>query len=115
MRLFALILLFALCACAARQEPQPVACGQMYVILPDNFVIDLAAGSTVVLDPAMQEFAVFCGREKALEALGRLAPGLPGNWRVYTLKGEFAEIAKPVGREEFALARPAEVADWVEM
>lgn len=111
MRVFVITLALLLSACAPKQNSQ-VECRQVYVILPDNFVIDLAAGSTVTLDPAMQEFALFCNQEEALTALETVAPKLPGGWRIYTLKEEFSEIGKRRGQEEYILIKPAQLADW---
>lgn len=107
-------LLLALGACAAKHDPQTV-CNEMFIILPDNYVIDLAAGATVILDPAVQEFAIFCTRTEAQAALEGHAQALPGAWRIYTLKGEFTEVAKPDGKGKYSLAKPAEVGDWVEL
>lgn len=114
MRRVALALaLFSLCACAAKEQPQPGAeCQEMFVLLPDNYIIDLAAGSRVVIDPALREFALFCEPSEAKMALARQNP--PGNWRVYKLAGNPVEYAERRANGNRILGKPAEVADWVE-
>lgn len=113
MRLFPLVLALALaCGACARRAPVPEDCPRLYALLPGNFIVDVAAGAHVTLNPAAGEFALFCspaGAAKALEAAK-----LPGDWRVYSLKGNFAEIAETAEDGQIRLAAPAEVEDWVE-
>ena len=116
----------ALAACAGRQHlplQAPVApedCAALYVVAPGNYIIDLAEGSAVVLDPGVREFPLFCGPDTAAEALaaevneGRLPAG---DWRVYRLEGGFTDLvqeAEPGGPSPYALARKARLADWVD-
>ena len=124
--LLTLALGLALTACgggregAPRQEPVPPGdCAALYVVAPGNYIIDLAEGSSVLLDPGVREFPLFCSPGAAARALeaaqdsGRL-PG--GDWRVYRLEGGFAELvqeAEPGGPSAYALARKARLADWV--
>lgn len=89
----------------------PAGCDAMYVILPDNYVIDLAAGAKIVLNPAAHEFALFCSPDDARAALGRAAPD--GDWRVYQLNGSFNDLARSRGND-YSLAQPAEIVDWVQ-
>lgn len=105
--------LVLLCACGAKTPPPPPEdCNELYVILPGNFIIDLEGGSRVWLDPAVQEFALFCTPDAARAAFKR-ADALPGEWRIYKLEGAFADIAAVRGANEYELARPALVTDWV--
>lgn len=113
MRWLALLPLLLLCACAAKQAPQ-YRPGRLYVILPDNYVIDLAAGSQVIIDPAAQEFALFSSSGHAAKALAAAAPGLPGSWAVFEIAGDPAEIARARGSGEYVLIKPAQVIEWVE-
>lgn len=117
-------LLCALAACAKNgklESAPPIQmpkCETPYVALPDNFIIDLAAGAEVALNPARQQFALFCSPADARGALaadissGRLDSR--GQWRVYILDGKFGDIAVPCGDGQFCLATPAVVKDWVE-
>lgn len=114
MRWLPFLLLLALCACAAKQAPRELPT-RLYVILPDNYIIDLAAGSQVTIDPAVQEFALFSSPRKAADALAEAAPGLPGAWAVFEVNGNPAEIARPRGAGEYVLTRPVQVLDWIEV
>ena len=98
----------------------PEECGTLYVVAPGNFIIDLAGGADVILDPAVHAFPLFCTPETAARAraeavdAGRLPPG---DWRVYRLDGTFADLvqpAEPGAGSPYALARRARLADWVE-
>ena len=115
----------ALAACAGRahlplQAPvAPEDCAALYVVAPGNYIVDLAGGAAVVLDPSVREFPLFCAPGTAAKALaaerdaGRLPPG---DWRVYRLEGGFAELAQPAetgGPSPYALARRARLADWM--
>lgn len=112
MRWFALLPLVVLCACAAKQMPQePPA--RLFVILPDNYVIDLAAGSEIIIDPSAQEFALFPSAAAAAKALAT-AENLPGSWGVFEIAGDPAEIARPRGSGEYVLIKAAQVREWVE-
>lgn len=117
----------ALAGCAGRDEPAPAEspvapqdCPALYVVAPGNYILDLAAGSAVLLDPGVREFPLFCAPEKAAAALSRaIASGrLPeGDWRVYRLEGGFTELAQeaePGGPSPWALGRRARLADWEE-
>ena len=120
----ALACALALAACAGREQPiqTPVAqedCAALYVLAPGNYIIDLAEGSAVLLDPGVREFPLFCAPDTAVEALaaqvdeGRLPAG---DWRVYRVEGGFADLvqeAEPGGPSPYALARKARLADWV--
>lgn len=119
----------ALAACAgsgpaAPQSVQPPVppedCATLHVVAPGNFIIDLASGAEVVLDPSVREFPLFCGPDTAAQALkAALASGrLPaGDWRIYRLEGGFTDLvqtAEPGGPSPYALARQARLADWVD-
>lgn len=119
-----LALPFLLLACAAREDatsqqmPDSSVCPHALVVLPDNYVIDLAAGATVELNPAYQQFALFCSKKDAEEALaadiaaGRFAT--KSQWRVYRVQGDFAQLARPCGSGQFCLGVPAVLEDWVD-
>lgn len=89
----------------------PPGCDNLYVILPDNYVIDLAAGAKVLLDPSSQEFALFCSAMKAQKAINEAEA--TGDWRVYGVDGDFNDIVRELGAERYILRRPAQVRDWV--
>ena len=119
-----LALSFTLMACAPSHAPTPEAvrpqnCATLYVLAPGNFIIDVASGAKVLLDPSVQEFPLFCSPEAAVAALkpmlasGRLAPG---DWRIFSLEGDFTDLvqpAEPGGPSPYALAKKARLADWV--
>ena len=96
------LLLSLLCAgllagCAASQSAptsSPAPCEVAYTFAPGNYIIDLASGSEVVLDPLMHDFPLFCSPAEAQNALelalaNRQLPD--GDWRIYRL-GREADI-----------------------
>lgn len=107
-----------LAGCAASQSTptsSPTPCEVAYTFAPGNYIIDLASGSEVVLDPLMHDFPLFCTPEETQNALElALANGqLPdGDWRVYRLDGEFDDLAASSTRG-YMLKRMAPLADWV--
>lgn len=120
-------LALAACAGSGPVAPRPVQppvppedCATLHVVAPGNFIIDLASGAEVVLDPSVREFPLFCGPDTAAQALkAALASGrLPaGDWRIYRLEGGFTDLvqtAEPGGPSPYALARQARLADWVD-
>ena len=44
-------------------------CQEVYTVAPGNYIIDIAGGSMVVLDPAVQDFPLFCSPEEARAGL----------------------------------------------
>ncbi len=96
-------------------------CANLYVIAPGNFIIDLASGATVLLDPAKHEFELFCSPEAARASLrSQIENGqLPNaDWRIYTLNGSSAELAEPAlastrQSARLYLARKAALRDWI--
>lgn len=118
------ILLFCLGACSHGTEESPVvvagrSCPSPLVVLPDNYVVELAAGSIVELNPARQQFALFCTVEEAREALqadiaAQRIDGEEGRWRIYSLNGTYEQLARPCGNGQACLGQPATVLEWVD-
>lgn len=117
--LLALSLLFFV-ACARQQPAQfpPEGCAQAYTILPGNFVIDLAAGSEVMLNASAQEFVLYCNEKDARQALqlakkqGQISD--ESDWRIYLLAEPMEQIGKLCHEEDLCLAGHATVTDWLE-
>lgn len=124
MKILLFLLLSILAACAHDTgENSPVLapradCPSPLVVLPDNYIIELAAGSIVELNPARQRFALFCTVEEAREALNAdLAAGRiegEGRWRIYSLNGDYGQLAIPCGDGQACLGVPATVLEWVD-
>lgn len=116
-----LALLLAACGgkkAAESAAPVPAAapCPFVYVYAPGNYIIDIAGGSEVVLDPGVQEFELFCSPGEARAALeAAVAAGrLPaGDWRVYRLDGGLDDLALKSAANRYTLKRMAQVVDWV--
>lgn len=117
------LLLLALFACgcakspAGKDMPLPSAeqCPFVYVAAPGNYIIDIASGAEVIMDPSVQDFEVFCSPEAAREIVdaGVRSGDLPeGDWRIYRLDGAIDDLAQSQGGR-FYLRRMAQVADWV--
>ena len=140
-RLLPFILLFMLCiaACAGKtphgetagQAGQPESpamtqvatdstaapCLEAWTYAPGNFVLDVAEGADVYLEPEVQDFPLYCSAAKAREALndgvahGEL-PEANGGWAIFRVEGVFHEIARPAGYERYFLKREARLVDW---
>lgn len=103
---------------AESPAPMPVSepCPFVYVYAPGNYIIDIAGGSEVVLDPAAQEFELFCSPGDARAALDSAvaAGSLPaGDWRVYRLDGGLDDLAQQSAARRYTLKRMAQIVDWV--
>lgn len=102
---------------AEADQAQPAEpCPYVYVFAPGNYIVDIASGSEVVLDPAAQEFELFCSPGAARAAVGyAVARGsLPeGDWRIYRLDGSLDDLALKSPQQRYTLKRMAEVVDWV--
>ena len=128
-RLAAIAAALLLCACAGREapvavpeqpapQPAPSApCEEAWIYAPANYVLDIAEGAEVELDPSVQPFPLYCTPAAAREALDAeiAANRLPAEgWRMYRVAGRFNEIARPerdaAGRA--LLARKALLIDW---
>lgn len=124
MRALIIIFLLALCGCSRGGDdysPAVIArsdCPHPLVVLPDNYIIELAADAAVELNPAARQFALFCSVKEAREALAadlaaKRVEG-EGRWRVYSLDGTYEELAKPCGSGQACLGRPARLLEWVD-
>lgn len=116
MRTIVVLLCLFLCACGKSAQTVRLASDQAgaYVILPANFIIDVAAGAKVRLNPARQEFILYPDPEQARKALVMMEEGEIGeNWRVYLLEGEFNDLARKCG-VNYCLDQSCLVADWLQ-
>ena len=124
-RTAALAALLALAGCGPSagpaDEPAPAAgpapgtCERVYTFAPGNFIVDIAAGSVVAMNPGTREFPVFCTAREARDAVdARVSAGrLPeGDWRVYLLEGTFEDIGAVKGPGRYVLGRRARLVDW---
>ncbi|MBQ9405564.1 MAG: SON protein [Desulfovibrio sp.] len=95
--------------------PSPEICPFVYVAAPGNFIVDIASGAEVILDPGYQDFELFCDASEARESVQRqIAAGdlPPGDWRIYRLDGQMEDLAEVDGGR-LKLARMGEIVDWV--
>ncbi len=123
-RLICIALLgLALVACTKGQPSQDAAsaapvepCPFVYTYAPGNYIVDIASGSEVLLDPGVQEFDLFCSpgyaRAAVNEAL-RLGILTEGDWRIYRVEGSMEEIGQRLGKNQHTLARMTQIVDWV--
>lgn len=120
-KFFLLLLLPLFVACAKQPEVETFNpgsnCPRLYVLLPENYIIDLAAGSRVYLNPAFHEFIVFCSPEEAANAREKgVRQGLLADrqrWLVYELEGIPMELASICHEKALCLKNRAVVADWI--
>ena len=122
-RLF-LMASLVLTACVKTPEPAPAPtpappsepCPYVDVDAPGNYIIDIAGGADVVLDPGASDFELFCSPGAARAAVNAdVAAGrLPeGDWRIYRLDGDLDDLAQPLPSHRYMLKRMAQVVDWV--
>ena len=113
----------ALVACnrtQSAQEPAPAAhvepCPFVYTYAPGNYIVDIASGSEVILDPGVQEFDLFCSPGEARAAVNEAVHlgVLPqGDWRIYRLDGSMEEIGQRQRANQHTLSRMTQIVDWV--
>lgn len=114
------------CACAGHdsvmekrdlsRQPAAEDCPVLYVLAPANYIIELAADSRVILDPAWHEFVLYCSSaaaRKAQDEMVKLGAVRPGEWRVFILEGSYEELAK-IENGCMILASPARLQTWLE-
>jgi len=120
----AALLSLALIACTKAQPTQedaPAApvepCPFVYAYAPGNYIVDIASGSEVILDPGVQEFDLFCSPGQARAAVNeavRLGVLPEGDWRIYRLEGSMEEIGQRQQHSNtHTLARMTQIVDWV--
>lgn len=120
-KIFLLLLLPFFAACARHHDGEVFLpgseCPKLYVLLPENYIIDLAAGSRVSLNPAFHEFIVFCSPEEAMRMREKgIRQGLLQSnqrWVVYELEGNPAELASWRHGTTLCLKNSALVQDWI--
>ena len=98
------------------QEFPVEPCPFVYVFAPGNYIIDIASGSQVVLDPGVQEFDLFCSPGEARAAVNeavRLGVLTEGDWRIYRLEGSMEEIGQRQRNNQHTLTRMTQIVDWV--
>lgn len=120
------LLFLALTACASKEKDSGIltekdvltGCDNPYVVLPGNYIIDLAAGSEVILNPDIHNFALFCDATEARQTLqndletGRVRK--ENDWRVYRLEGNTAKIGRNCGNNQTCLNEPAKIIEWLD-
>ena len=113
----------ALVACTKAQTAQNAApaapvepCPFVYTYAPGNYIVDIASGSEVILDPGVQEFDLFCSPGDARAAVNeavRLGVLTEGDWRIYRVEGSMEEIGQRVRNKQHTLTRMTQIVDWV--
>ena len=112
----------ALVACTKAQSTQNAApapvdpCPLVYTYAPGNYIVDIASGAEVLLDPGVQEFDLFCTPAEARAAVNEaLRQGIlnEGDWRIYRVEGSMEEIGQRLGKSQHTLARMTQIMDWV--
>ena len=112
----------ALVACTKAQSTQNAApapvdpCPLVYTYAPGNYIVDIASGSEVILDPGVQEFDLFCSPGEARAAVNEAVHlgVLPqGDWRIYRLDGSMEEIGQRQRANQHTLSRMTQIVDWV--
>ena len=113
----------ALVACTKAQNAQNAApaaqvepCPFVYTYAPGNYIVDIASGSEVILDPGVQDFDLFCSPGDARAAVNeavRLGVLTEGDWRIYRVEGSMEEIGQRLRNNQHTLTRMTQIVDWV--
>ncbi|MDR2743851.1 MAG: SON protein [Desulfovibrio sp.] len=117
--LFLLALLLTSCAdktLAPKPSLSAADCPVLYVFAPGNYIMDIAGGAEVVLDPGVQEFPLFCSPQAARAYVNREVKAgdlAAGDWRIYRLEGSFEDLAQEADNGRHTLKRLASAVDWV--
>ncbi len=121
--LFLFCLALGLSACAgmhAKDVPEPKSpakhCDRLYTYAPGFLMIDVAAGSDVILMPKTRQFPVFCSAKEAGDHLRSQISSheMPeGDWGIYALNGG-TELAMETPDGQLLLAKDAKLSEWVE-
>ena len=99
-RLF-LMASLVLTACVKTPEPAPAPtpappsepCPYVYVYAPGNYIIDIAGGADVVLDPGASDFELFCSPGAARAAVNAAGSLILGFAAFIALHAAFAQLA----------------------
>lgn len=114
-KIYILFFVLMLLACSTKDENMTIAPQETpYVILPANFIIDLAADSTVQLNPGVQDFIIYPGSQEAKTAFTKARLNRD-EWRVYRVEGDFAEITRTCGPNLYCLTIPSRIVDWEQL
>ncbi len=101
----------------AAAPPPPGDCEIVYTYAPSFYVINIAGGDAVVVDPFSQDFPLFCDPGEAKAALqkdlssGRLTSKV--DWLVYRVWGEWDDLAAKNPEGGYMLKHTAPLVDWV--
>ncbi|MBO4369562.1 MAG: hypothetical protein J5803_05640 [Desulfovibrio sp.] len=109
--LFLLFLSFTLSACAGRKSEEssfealfteealslPENCHEAWIYAPSHYILEMAEGNTVRLDPLYHDFPLFCSAQDAAQHLrsdiaNNMIPD--GSWALYKIQGTMEELAK---------------------
>lgn len=117
------LLALPLLACVKAQPqldtlPAPAAepCPFVYVYAPGNYIIEIASGAEVILDPGVQDFDLFCSPGEARTAVNeavRIGVLPDGDWRIFRLDGTMEDLGQRQHNNQYMLNRMAQVVDWV--
>ena len=117
------LLCIALVACTKTQPAQEAApaapaepCPFVYTYAPGNYIVDIASGAEVILDPGVQDFELFCSPGDARAAVNealKLGILTEGDWRIYRVEGSMEEIGQRQHNNQHTLTRMTQIVDWV--
>ena len=100
----------------ARPAPAAEPCPFVYVYAPGNYIIEIASGAEVILDPGVQDFDLFCSPGEARTAVNeavRIGVLPDGDWRIFRLDGTMEDLGQRQHNNQYMLNRMAQVVDWV--
>lgn len=92
-------------------------CTEIYSFAPAAYVIHIVSGDAVILDPSANDFQIFCDVESAKSALekAQMTGRIPaGDWKIYRVYGEWADMAVESAPGVYLLNKPAPLVDWVQ-
>ena len=114
-------LILCLSGCAQTQPdtvpvPHSKTCTEAWIYAPARYILDLASSSEILINPAVQDFPIYCSTKDAADALDlaiqkRERP--EGNWAFFRLAGEYNHLVRYEG-DRALLREMTQIVDWEE-
>ncbi len=103
-------------ATSPKAPMQSEDCEEVYTFAPANFVIHMASGEQIMLDPMSGDYPVYCDAKSAKQGLRQAIEDKmveDGDWKIYRMEGEWQALATEAQPGFYLLKTKAQLIDWV--